>query len=320
MRNHLPIIIGKRPYPGPWIAPTWVRSEAGLWTNPGIVPGAEILVDGGLEATYTAGLCDSLSGIGTFIESADAHSGSKAQQFTAAGQYYRAQFPDTGAVIAGQWYRASGWTKRTAGATDQVQFRLQANDDTNVTSKVITSATYEQKIIISRALATTPWRLYITYDASLGPYDTVIVDECSLVPLPIISQLLAYRNYGRQVEIASALTMSGNIPGGVVSRLSVNGDGTLNFVMCWHDGTKLRLDTVFNDTTVVSKVDATVAYGATKAPAIKWAGPDTAQAFYGTLGSEVQVGLDADVSALPPGPFAGLFMPGPGYLGDPVVT
>jgi len=141
------------------------------------------------------------------------------------------------------------------------------------------------------------------------------VDNFTIQPF-ILSQLIAYRNYGRQVSIASAFTLTTGIPGGIVSRLSVNGDGTYNFVHAWHDGTNMRLDTVVNSYTVVSKVNAAAAYGAGRVIKINFPSANVAQALY----NNVQIGGAADVSGVPYATAAGLFLTGPGTLGDPVVT
>lgn len=142
------------------------------------------------------------------------------------------------------------------------------------------------------------------------------VDNASVMALPL-TQLLAYRNYGKQVSIASALTMTARQPGGVVSRLSINGDGTLNYVHCWHDGANLHLDTVVNSYTVVSKINTAAAYGAGQIIKINFSAANTAQAFYN--GS--QIGADQDISAVPAGTWAGLFSTSATVtLGEPVIT
>lgn len=308
MRTWLPLIdrdgLLRRRYPGPWIAPTWTRDPAtGLWSSTGIVPDADVIVNGNFAA-WTGDNPDWWTLWGTETGSSyvtEAPAG-KCKIVSDGGNMGIYKDP---ILTVGRWYK------------------IGCDLDTVVSGGLRINTGYLNKDFSS------PGEIYITAPAITGGrsvYFVRVLSGCNVTidnayaKLLILSQLIAYRDYGRQANIASALTMNAGI-GGVVSRLSVNSDGTFNYVDCWHDGVNLHLDTVVNSYTRVSKVNAAAAYGATKAPAIKYAGPNTAQAFYGTLGSEVQVGADQDVSAVPSGTFAGLFSTDPSVtLSDPVVT
>ena len=295
MRRFIPAFGGH--IPGPWIAGTWTRDPAtGLWTNPGIVPGANVIVDGPFDTDIGAG---NWSGANWVIGATGVatHTPGAGTELSNVGG---------AAAVVGKWYRLT---------VDFVSMTVSGGYMRYGGSLSPYYTTIGSKTAVVRA--TTTIQAQIT--PNLNTWDGV-VDNYTAKPLAL-SELIAYRNYGRQVSIASALTMTAGIPGGVVSRLSVNEDGTFNFVHCWHDGTRLHLDTVVNSTTVVSKVNATAAYGATKAPKINFPSANVAQALYGPLGSEVQIGTDQDISAVPAGTYAGLFSTDSTVtLGDPVIT
>jgi len=70
--------------PSVFTGTTWAISTGKAINTPTL--GAELLTDPGLEGTYTAGKANALTktGLPTLTESADAHGGSKAQEFTGA--------------------------------------------------------------------------------------------------------------------------------------------------------------------------------------------------------------------------------------------
>lgn len=145
--------------------------------------GAELLTDPGLEGTYTSGKANALTATGTptLSESADAHSGSKAQQFigdaVAEAVYWAAA-----AGVAGQWRQFSVWAKRTAGTADNVSVMVfqngtQPNDSPHLP---IRSAEYE-RLVLSYINTTTDTQFrYAARQVGAGnPSDTVIVDDGS---------------------------------------------------------------------------------------------------------------------------------------------
>ncbi len=141
-----------------------------------------MLTDGGLEAAYVAGLCSSLTKIGspTLAESADAHGGAKAQAFTptALGDELRIAVPSR---LVGATYVASQWAKRTAGAVGNVENLYGYNGSAWVgKGTYITSAIYTLRTLSILTLATVvnPFRICATHDA--GPvWDTVVIDDVS---------------------------------------------------------------------------------------------------------------------------------------------
>lgn len=105
------------PLPSPWIGSTFAISSGVVINTPTVGP-TELLTDPGLEAAYTAGLCDTLTknGTPTVADGApDVHGGSHAQSFdaTAVNQWLR--YPLVAAVV-NTWYLASCWEKMTAGS------------------------------------------------------------------------------------------------------------------------------------------------------------------------------------------------------------
>jgi hypothetical protein len=168
-------------------AGTWATA-AGVVANTPVL-GVELFTDPGLEATYTAGLCDSLvvsGGSPTLAQSADVHGGAKAQQFTATARYnsIRQAMP-AGARLANTWYQASLWSKRTAGAGNGVYAYLNGSDIDRPFS-VITSAAYIQQTITFKINAALSYQRFALIDANdAGSYDTVIVDDFSYKLLPI---------------------------------------------------------------------------------------------------------------------------------------
>jgi hypothetical protein len=218
-----------------------------------------------------------------------------------AGEANNLQNTAAAASVIGRWYLGTADISPSAGA-----FLLNVGGTAGPPVSAPGS-------VLNIIRATTTAKPYVR---ATGALSAGTVDNLSFQPL-LTDQLIAYRNYGRQVSIASALTIIANIPVGVVSRLSVNGDGTFNYVHCWHDGTNLHLDTVVNSLTVVSKVNAAAAYGAGRIIKINFSAANTAQAFY----NGVQIGADQDISAVPLGTQAGLWLPWTGSsLSDPVYS
>ncbi len=283
------IVGARRLYPGPWIAPTWIRDPAtGLWSN-APVPGVEIISDPGFADTtnWAEGIGWSVIG-GVAVR-------------TAPNAYgICSNITGTNGVL-GNWYLLG----LDVNIINAGIFYVSPSDS----GLGLTATTTGSKLAVYRATSTGKPFMAAGVDTD-GTIDNF---SCKLLTL---SQIIAYRDYGRQVSISSAFTLITNIPGGVVSRLSVNPDGTFNFVHCWHNGTNLRLDTIVNSYTVVSKVNAAAAYGAGRIVKINFSAANTAQAFY----NGTQVGADQDISAVPPGTYAGLFLPGTGMLGDPIIT
>ncbi len=145
--------------------------------------GGELLTDPGLEANYTAGLCDSLlkTLLPVVAESADVHGGAKAQSFTATALNDALYQSIAGLLTAGEYYLATVWAKCTAGFAGTN--KLSVHDGTSIyTGPGYADAAYTQKIMALRATNTgSVFRPVL--ESAVVPTDTVIVDDMSLKAL-----------------------------------------------------------------------------------------------------------------------------------------
>ena len=137
-------VLGDGGLPSSLLGPTWAIASGVAVNTPTLGP-TELLTDPGLEATYTAGKCDTLTkgGSPTLAESADVHGGSKAQEFTATIVNDRLNFPVV-AGVAGQWYKGSLWGKRSAGTSPNTCFRIfQTKTGVRTTNAIFVYPAYE---------------------------------------------------------------------------------------------------------------------------------------------------------------------------------
>ena len=148
--------------------------------------GTELLTDGSLEATYTDGLCASLvkAGTPTLEESADAHEGSKAQQFNGTVNQ------DVHMAVAttnGKWLYLSGWVKRTVGANNKTNFRRTFNAFPGEfqSQRAIKDAAYTQKVSVFKSYASSIQVNNAIETLASGAGDTVIVDDFSVKEIPL---------------------------------------------------------------------------------------------------------------------------------------
>ncbi|MFA5379431.1 MAG: hypothetical protein WC455_26985 [Dehalococcoidia bacterium] len=157
---------------------TLFRDNAPATITP-TLSGVELLGDPGLEGTYTDGLCANMikSGLPTVNQSADVHGGAKAQEFTAALQYNRLEFPEI-TLAAGAWVQNSAWAKRTAGTQGEVKFRDSVSGGF---PNGITSAVYVRHIIVKRTTGAN-FSLQLN-EYAVTNHDTVIVDDWSIQAL-----------------------------------------------------------------------------------------------------------------------------------------
>lgn len=221
------------------VAPTPATVNTGGPLNDG-----NLLTDGGLEATYTSGQCNSLSvkaGSPTLTQSADVHGGSKAQQFTAVAQYNSTQW---GWVITtAGWYSGSIWAKRTAGASGSIQLRITENGIGSTVSLPVISATYARYVATRRVAAATQKSLGI-WDTILSPTDTIIFDDGSLAILSLPSLLSNVVASPTNAMIDCKIT---SIPtgtqAGLVARID-NPANPANFVQLVQDVGNVKLDEV----------------------------------------------------------------------------
>lgn len=175
-----PSALGDGALPAPWVAPTFSISSGVVINSPSF--GSELLTDGGLEANYTSGLCDTLTkgGSPTLAESADAQGGSKAQSFNGAANNEFVRFA-TITPTTGKWYRFVGYGKRTAGSAGQVAPRLVQTSGVpaaQTSGKAFTDAAYSIRYVMKRAANTNAISPAAAYQSGTT-YDTVLVDTFS---------------------------------------------------------------------------------------------------------------------------------------------
>lgn len=167
--------------PAPLSGATWSISSGVLVNMPTIV-GSNLLTDPGLEAAYTSGKCNTLTkgGSPTLTESADAHTGSKAQQFAAAAFNDRVNYPTVNAV-AGAWYRFSQWVKRTAGTGTGTRIRAYQASLIPVggaTAEVtINTAAYTKKQVSFVTPSTGAIFCYPAVESSSSGFSTIVADD-----------------------------------------------------------------------------------------------------------------------------------------------
>ena len=173
--------LGDGVLPAPWAGSTWAISSSVAVNTPTL--GSNALTDPGLEATYTAGLCDTLTGSGsvTVAESADVHGGSKAQSFKAdgAGAYLRFAYQ---AGIAGQWWQSSVWGKRTDGATGNCLWNMYSANNmpsANQGIEIIDAAYTQKKVSYLTTDTANKFRRILGNDTA----NTVLIDDCSDAPV-----------------------------------------------------------------------------------------------------------------------------------------
>jgi hypothetical protein len=176
-----------------WNGSTWSIVNNAAVNSPTL--GAELLTDPGLEGTYTSGTNVNLTKTGspTVSQSADAHGGSKAQQFTATAFNNRLNYP-TAAGIARQWYQFSIWGKRTAGSTNTARARVfQSNAlPANTLDMAIIDAAYTQKKMSILSTTTDSLFRYAAIETDSSGFSTVIVDDGSFKAITF-SSLFAMR-------------------------------------------------------------------------------------------------------------------------------
>jgi hypothetical protein len=167
---------GTLPYP--LSGSTWSIASGKAVNTPTL--GTELLTDPGLEANYTAGLCDTLTknGTPTLAQSADAHAGTKAQQFTAAAFNNRLNYP-TFAGQAGVWYQYHIWTKRTAGSSGAIAPRLFQTGmlPASTLESRIVDAAYTKKVISGLSTTTNAIFCYPMVENGSSAFDTGLADD-----------------------------------------------------------------------------------------------------------------------------------------------
>lgn len=145
--------------------------------------GVELLTDGGLEGTYTGGLCAALSKTGTptVAESADVHGGSKAQSFLADADGETLIFPFL-TPEANTWYLATGWGKSTGTNANKTMYLNQIGGKplNNCYPRAWTSASYIQRKVAQFSNSTNALYFYAVAQNTGSDFETVIIDDFSL--------------------------------------------------------------------------------------------------------------------------------------------
>jgi hypothetical protein len=137
---------------------------------------------GNLEGVYTGGRCDFFSGgmgTPTLTESADTHSGIKAQSF--ASTTIATKINNTGTTPPiGRLYLYSMWAKRLSGTSNDVHVRFTELTVVDALNDVISTSSYSEHKKYYTATTTNTLQVSLRDDSGTGAGDTVVVDDFSL--------------------------------------------------------------------------------------------------------------------------------------------
>lgn len=216
-----------------WQGATWSISD-GAAVNAATL-GAETLADPSLEATYSSGLCSTLTkdGSPTVAESADAQDGSKAQSITAVAAANAVRWPLI-AGVANAWWQFSTWSKRTAGTSGtncQMLFASNGSAPENSMTKRHESASYTKKVMVFRSPDTGSQYLYAARETAASNFDTVIVDNVSLKQVTLASTFATRTSKLKDVSVQATLTGVDGVAG-VVARLDSSA-APQSFIICY---------------------------------------------------------------------------------------
>jgi len=179
---------------------------------------ATLLTDGSLEATYTDGLCGTLTKAGspTVAESADAHAGSKAQQIAPAAFNDRLNFAAQ-AAVAKTFYKLTGWGKRTVDGAGSTQIRLAQVESK---SRIITAAAYTRYAVVNYMTITNNVFAYAAIEGN-ETGDTVIVDDFAMTKLTqsTLFALLPKSKSDVTIKIDTSVADTNGAPVGIVARI-----------------------------------------------------------------------------------------------------
>lgn len=208
---------GLSSFPAGWTgSSTFVISSNVITNTPDT--GAELLADPGLEGTYTDGLVAELTATGgtTTEVTTGVHGGSKAQGWEPSGAQTLLQAKTP---LAKQWYKASGWLKRTAGSASNIYAVLYQT--MTAYSRMLSSANYVQLggVVYTDNTVT----LTAQYAVAADTGDTIVLDDISLKQLTKTSLLKVVNGAAGYTAKIKATWDSNNIVG-VVS----HSDGTLD--------------------------------------------------------------------------------------------
>lgn len=245
-----------------WTGSTWAISGGKAVNTP--TYGPNLLTDPGLEATYTAGKCNTLgtSGLPALAQSADVHGGAKAQEFTGTATYDGLYWPYI-YPPAYEWYRYSLWAKKTAAGGDTYLY-LTGGVPEGVYGPSIADADYTQYTVKRpvQLINGGSGLLARIRTVSAEPWGTVVIDDGEIAKLDYASMFLT-REFGTTNVIAGAVstfgtpwtyaTRSQSYRFGVVVALD-NPANPQNYVVGYFDGRFFGLNKVLGrvETSLVS--------------------------------------------------------------------
>lgn len=158
----------------------------------------EKLTDGGLEAAYTAGKCNTLTSAGSMTlaeETSDVHGGSKAQSFVAGAFNDRVNFPTTFSGTLGSWFEFSAWSKRTAGTGGSPRIYAFQTGGLDRSALLQQGATYAQSFVTDRIVhGSNAIFAYPVREQGASAFSTVLVDDASFKQITL-SSMFALRSY-----------------------------------------------------------------------------------------------------------------------------
>lgn len=274
---------------GGGIGPTAIKRRSGL-AAPVPVAGTELLTDTSLEAAYVAGLCSTLlvSGTPTVAESADARTGSKAQQFIGNNdtqQRIRIPLPS---MADGTWYRCGVYAKRTIGIAGDVRIKSY-NGAFDLPGRTIDSAAYALYELTHRKAGSSDFKLCEKFSGVGGNSDTIVVDDMSTVALTL-SSLFSTRIYASaDCDLSAAVTRTAGTQAGLVARLD-SATSPANFVIAYLDGgVNVKVDKCVAGT-YTNVISGAVTYAAGRVLRLVCNGNDVSAYYNGTqVGSTVTV-------------------------------
>lgn len=291
-------------FPSPWEGSvTFVISSGVAVNTPSL--GSETLADPGLEANYTAGVCDSYAskqGSPTVAQSADTHGGSKAQEFTANAYNDALRMLATPSSWSlGDWAWAAAWAKRTvSGNTAQIELR-----STNWSHRGVplTEASYTKYFQSALTCTANSMSFYAPIQPGVGATDTYAIDDLSL-KLITKADIFKGINTGALTNFTATTNMI--VERGFQGGLVLCADSITNpqnYVIAFHNQAQALLyKVVANQPTELVKDNA--AYSDGRELKVIKAG-NTFQLFY----NSVQIGTDQTISdaAIQAGTYNGLF-------------
>jgi len=209
----------------------------------------EKAVDTGYETAYVSGLCGSLTKAGSpnVAESADAHGGSKAQQFTATATSDKLYQTAALGLSSANWYNFSVWAKRTSGSSGTVKIG-------SVSGQSIVSPTYEKLTYTFK-----PGSEPVDVRETGSSFDTVLIDDKSLKQITLSTCFQTTTLSTKDVELRAKFTMVTGTQCGIV--FGMNEAGTY-FGLLYHDGAgNVKLE-INENGTWTTKATTAIAYSA----------------------------------------------------------